>query len=36
MRPCKTTDAKIRQLHVFGCLDVSLGQARLVQNIGLS
>jgi hypothetical protein len=29
-------DAKIRQLGVFGCLDVCLGQATLVQNIGLS
>ena len=29
-------DAKIRQLRVFGCLDVCLGQATLVQNIGLS
>jgi hypothetical protein len=37
MRLCKTLQMqKIRQLHVFGCLDVSLGQARLVQNIGLS
>uniref|UniRef100_A0A804RB80 Uncharacterized protein n=3 Tax=Zea mays TaxID=4577 RepID=A0A804RB80_MAIZE len=29
-----STNAKIRQLHVFDCLDVSLGQTRL--NIGLS
>jgi hypothetical protein len=30
-----STDVKIRQVHLFVYLNVGLGQARLVQNVGL-